>query len=238
MRKKRTSVKRKIGKRPFLLKFLLFLLLFVPALNFILLYIQKPFPFAGTNLVLLKGMIHSIPYREIPFYTIPFIACFGVYKIYRWAWFLLMSFALYGTGYFSYKVVVQPLLENLPYLFQAMFFMMIIAYFFQFEIMKPYLNRKGFRGWRENFRIPVNFNILVNGLNIKCTDLSPDGCALVWENHKCRESDILKLQFKLDKIRYTLKGRVVRAKKSSLGIAFDASKKTQKSIKNHLMHLA
>jgi hypothetical protein len=190
--------------KPFLLVLFNFLLLFILPVNYFLICLRGEISYYNFREIFLAASIFDWILIIPPIVIVP-----GIRFLKKWAWIMLMVYATLSIFINSYASIMVPSNYNLGALTQALFSMLVIAYFIQKDIRSAFF-KAGFKGWRISERYSMNMEAEINGHKCKCLDMSPSGCAVAWPNCPLQKNMPVLISFKIRKKQFHIKGNIAR----------------------------
>jgi len=190
------------------------LLLLLPFFNYIgLAYSLKISPRFFVAILRQLGVI------ELLFIVLAMPVGVGLLLVKRLGWW---SALLYGGALILYNLIVvilSPAAYNYYALGQTVVAVCLMIYFVRKDISAPYMKMYP-RGWRLEKRIPLQFEVIVDGIRRKAMDAGEAGIYVEWPGCYRTPGEEVHLTMRLGETEHQCKAGVVRVDSNGAGMAF------------------
>jgi hypothetical protein len=165
---------------------------------------------------------------QIAFILISPIIAYGLLRMRRWGWYLMIIFSGSLIIYIIYYIIAFMteyywIIMKVTLGFYLIFLLIlaliaVIGIFSQKDIYLPYFSVAS-RGFRDSKRKKIEKDTIIDGKTHLIRDISKKGLLIVWENCEKSPGDIIK--FEIDDPEgneYLLTGKIVRKSEHHIGI--------------------
>lgn len=222
--------KKRDRKRPFGIIFFVLFFFFFP----LIIYVFYSYKY-NNSLIFSWSLFRKLDILTIGLMFFPIVVATGLFLVQKWGYILFLAYVALFTMHNFYQAMINPSAYNFATLSFVQVYFFSIFYFVSERIRKPYF-KKGFRGWREDERIPLEIKMNVNGEKVTTMELSGGGAQLNWQDCPFCSDTGVKVSFKLWNDEFKLDAGIAWVKDGKVGIAFrNLDKKKRKLIHRTLI---
>lgn len=214
MNKEKVIIKRTRLARPKTLVFFGIIFLLLPILNYFGAVAQTGIKYTFPLLVL-----KQLPFLAKILLLLPIPVGIGLLLVKKWGWWLFQIYAVILILHNIYVMIAQPDLYNLGAIFQTILGCAAVFYFAKKDISAPYVKMYP-RGWRGEYRKPLEIDIEIDGKKMKTRDFSVTGFYVDWPNAPYNPQDSITISLQGKSKKLTLSAGVVRIDPMGIGVAF------------------
>jgi len=165
------------------------------------------------------AILHRLKILEIIFIIAVVPVGIGLLLVKRWGWYAALA---YGGALILHNSVVAVISRNnynYAALGQTVLAFALMLYVVHKDISAPYMKMYP-RGWRLEKRIPIQFEVLVDGIRRTALDVGEAGVYVEWPECYRKPGEEVQLTMRLGQTEHQCKAGIVRVDSKGAGIAF------------------